>query len=84
VAYSTAKVSSHDLHSFDSSFVDDLCDSMLPIEHHPVFVNFSARLKLGKESDSVVSFNDDNDDDDIYASSADGDDQLGQAIFSGF
>jgi hypothetical protein len=48
VAYSSTKISSHNLPNFDSSFVDDLCDSTLPIELDPYFVNVGARLELGE------------------------------------
>jgi hypothetical protein len=81
VANFTTKVFSHDLHTFDSSYVEDFCDSTLPIEHDPDFVNVGACLELGEESDSIVSSDDDNDDD-ISSSSADGDDLLGPSIFS--
>jgi hypothetical protein len=85
LADSSTKVSSHNLHTFVSSYyVDDFCDSTLPIEHDPDFVNVGAHLELGEESDSVVS-SDYNDDDNISASSGEGDAYpSGAAIFSGF
>jgi len=84
LADSSTKVFSHNLHTFVSSYyVEDFCDSTLPIEHHPDFVNVGAHLELGEESDSIVS-SDYNDVDNISASSGEGDDPSGAAIFSGF
>jgi hypothetical protein len=43
--------------SFEYPYGDDLSSTTLPIEHHPDFSNVGAHLKLGKESDSMVSSN---------------------------
>jgi hypothetical protein len=71
VSYSTTKVSLQHPNTFNFlSYIDEKVGvTMLPIEHHPDFANIGAHLKLGEESNSVVSSNT-NDDDDIYASSS--------------
>jgi hypothetical protein len=53
--------SSHD--KFDISYVV-ACDTLLPIEHNPDFINLGARLELGEDSDSDLTY--DSNDDDMY------------------
>jgi hypothetical protein len=86
VASSAPQVSLHDSYTLDFlSYGDELCVSMLPIEHDPDFADVGAHLELGEESDSVVSSNDDDDDDDdIYSSSSHVVVTSISAIFSGF
>jgi hypothetical protein len=59
--------------NFDSSSLeDDVCETTLPIEHDPDFVNLGSTLELGEESDSDPSCVDD--DEDMYGPSVVSDD----------
>jgi hypothetical protein len=80
--YFTNAFSSHD--DFDASDLDKLCVNMLPIEQNPDFVNLvGSHLELGKESDSNLTR--DEEEDDIYGPAVVGNNQLGAAsLFPGF
>ena len=83
-AYSTTEFSSGDNY-FDASYFEDVRDNTLPIEEDPDFVNVACCLKLGKESDSVLTSDEEDDDDDMYGPAVDSDgDRLGAVFFPSF
>jgi hypothetical protein len=54
---------------FDKSYLDLPCETLLPIERNPDFINIDARLELGENSDSHISYH--SEDDDMYGPPSD-------------